>query len=263
MKIPKEKRKPLSTNPTTMILYSSPKVGKTTICAALENSLLLELEPNGANFVEARVLQINKPKELNEAIELIKNSTELVCDYLVIDTITKWDEWSEIIGTYNYMKKPQGKKFNRVDDKMDGTIIPHTDVRFESVHDLGSGYGYKHSREAMVDWYDRIVELTTLGKVKYIIFISHIKDKFIETKSGDIIESSDLNLTGKVKSIYCSRVDAVAHLYRKGNQAFLNFSNEHKVISGGRCTHLNGEILISEKQEDNTIKTFWDKIYIK
>lgn len=263
MEIPTERRKPLSVNPSTMIIYSAPKVGKTTICAALENSLILEHEQGGANFVEARVMQINKPSELNAVFAQIAEAEGLVADYLILDTITRWDEWSEIVGTYNYMEKSQGKKFNRVDNSANAAKILHTDPRFESVHELGQGYGYKHSREAMVFWYDKAVELITLGKVKYIIFIAHIKDKFIESKSGETIESSDLNLTGKVKSIFCSRVDAVAHLYRKGNQAFLNFNNEHKVISGGRCPHLNEEILISEKQSDGSIKTFWNKIYLK
>lgn len=262
MELPKERRQPLGTNPLTLIIYSAPKTGKTVICAGLKDGLILELEPNGANFVEGRVLEINKPSEFIEALKLLKDSKEQVCEHLIIDTITKWDEWSEIVGTFNYMNKPQGQRFNRIDDIPNGTKILHTDARFESVHELGQGYGYKHSRDVMTTWYDEIVNLIPLGKVKYVIFISHIKDKLIESRKGDLIESSDLNLTGKVKSIYCSRVDAVGHLYRKGTQCFLNFDNEHKTISGGRCIHLNSEILISEKQKDGSIKTFWENVYL-
>jgi hypothetical protein len=85
----------------------------------------------------------------------------------------------------------------------------------------------------------------------------------VETKSGDTVETSDINLTGKVKSILSAKVDAIAYLERVDKQCFLNFDNEYKVVSGGRCNHLQGKILISEKQENGTIKTFWDSIYKK
>jgi len=51
-------------------------------------------------------------------------------------------------------------------------------------------------------------------------------------------------------------------LYRKGNQAIINFNNENSFTCGGRCSHLNGEVVISEKQEDNSVITFWDRIYL-
>jgi len=257
--LPTEKRKATDINPNIMIIYSQPKAGKTTICAQLDNSLIFELEPNGASYIEAKVLELNKPSEFDKALDLIENSEGKVCTYLIIDTVTQLDIWSEIKGTYEYMQKPQGKKFNKEGDK----IIYHTDVRFETVHNLGQGYGYAFSRNVMTDWYDRFNNLINLEKVDHIILLCHIKDKMIETKAGELVEVSTLNLTGKVKSIYCSKADAIGNFYRKGKQGFLNFNNEHKVISGGRCTHLDKEILISEKQEDGSIKTYWDKIYLK
>ncbi len=263
LELPKEKRKPIDINPNIMIIYSTPKAGKTTICAQLEDSLVLELEPNGANFVEVKVLEINTPREFDNALDLIEKSETKVCTYLIVDTVTQLDIWSEIKGTYQFMQKPQGKKWNREGDVPGGKAILHTDVRFESVHDLGQGHGYAHSRNVMTDWYDRLNTLVNLGKVDHVIMLCHIKDKMIETSKGEVVEVSTLNLTGKVKSIYCSKADAVANFYRKGKQGFLNFDNEHKVISGGRCSHLNKEILISEKQEDDSIKTYWDKVFIK
>lgn len=254
MDLPTKKRDIKSVNPNTLLIYAPPKMGKTTIVSQLENSLLIELEKGGADFVSGCILDIEKPSEFNMALIEIEKAGKPY-DYLIIDTLTKLDEYSEIVGTYNFMNKSQGKKFNR---DSDGKIILHTDNRFESVHELGNGAGYQHSRSQMIDWYDKIVPLA-----KHVIFIAHIKDKFVESKTGDTVESSEINLTGKVKSIITSRVDAVGFLRRKGKQAFLNFDNEHKVISGGRCPHLQGEILISEKQEDGSIKTFWENIYKK
>lgn len=254
MELPLLKRAPISQNPHTMLIYSPPKVGKTTIVAQLENSLLVEHEPHGGDFVEANIIEINKPSELLELFKTIESSNKPY-KYIIIDTITKWDEWSEIIGTYEYMDKPQGKKFNKTSD---GKSLHHMSKKFETVHEIPNGFGYRYSRQVMIDWFDRITLLAD-----HIIFLAHIKDKLIESKkSGDTVESIDINLTGKVKSIYTSRVDAVGHLYRKGNKAIINFNNENSFTCGGRCKHLNEEVVISEKLEDGTIKTFWEKIYI-
>jgi len=256
-------REPKFKNPRIQLIYSVPKAGKTNIVSHLENHLILELEPGGADYITGRIQDINKPSEFNEILEAIKNSPEKVCDYLIIDTITRLDEWSEIVGTYNYMKKPQGKKFNRIGETDTGQPINHTDARFETVHTLGQGYGYQYSREVMTSWYDKLLELIALEKVTYIILLAHVKDKLIESRNGDSIESIDINLTGKVKSIYTSRVDAVGHYYRDKNKGHISYNNEYKVVCGGRCPHLNGNILISEKQTDNSIKTFWENIYLK
>lgn len=260
MEIPNTPREPKNKNPNVMLIYSVPKAGKTTIVSQLSNSLLLELEPGGADYISGRIMEINNPKEMEETFQLLEKSPSLVADYLIIDTISKWDEQSEIVGTYKYMNKPQGKKFNR--DEKDQPIR-HTDPRFETVHELPNGNGYQHSRTVMTDWYDRILNLIPTGKVKHIILLAHIRDKQIETKRGDIVDAIDINLTGKVKSIYASRVDAVGFFYRKDKQGILNFNNDYKVVCGGRCAHLDGEIVISEKLENGTIKTYWDKIYLK
>ncbi len=263
MELVNEIRKQKFTNPRVQILYSVPKAGKTSIVSHLENHLILELEPGGADYVTGRVQEINRPTEFNEILDLIKKSETKVCDYLIIDTITKLDEWSEIVGTYNYMSKPQGKKFNRVGEIETGAKILHTDSRFETVHQLGQGFGYQHSRQVMTDWYDKLMELIALEKVEYIILLAHVKDKLIESRNGDSVESIDINLTGKVKSIYSSRVDAVGHFYREDGKGYISYNNEYKVVCGGRCPHLDGSILVSEKLADKSIKVDWSKIYLK
>lgn len=262
MELVKEVREPKAVNPNITLIYSSPKAGKTTIASLLPNSLILELEPNGADFISGRIQEIERPSQFEEVINLIRNSAEKVCDFLIVDTLTKLDEWSEIVGTYTYMDKLQGKKFNREGEIPNGKKILHTDRRFETVHELPNGNGYQHSRSTMTNWYDSLSTLIQLGKVKHIILLAHIKDKLIESKRGDVVEAIDINLTGKVKSIIASRVDAIGHFYRDGNKGILTFDNEYKVVCGGRCKHLNGEFVISEKLPDGTIKSYWNRIFI-
>ena len=256
-------RKPLSQNPKIQIIYSVPKAGKTTVVSLLPNHLIAELETNGAGYVEGRIQDISKPSEFDEFLIAIKNSKDKVADYLIVDTISKLDEWSEIVGTYNYMKKPQGRTFNREEGKPDGRVILHTDPRFETVHELGQGYGYQHSRTAMTEWYDKLIELINLGKIEYIILLAHVRDKMIETKNGDTVEHIEINLTGKVKSIYSSRVDAVGHLKRIDNKCYISYGGDEKIVAGGRCAHLTGEILVSERTSEGKIISHWNNIYLK
>ena len=112
MQLPTTARAVKSKSPGTLLIYGSPKSGKTTIAAQLKDSLLLELESNGADFVAGTILEIDKPSQLQEAFDAI-NTANNPYKYVIIDTITQLDMWSEIIGTYNYMNKSQVNKFNR------------------------------------------------------------------------------------------------------------------------------------------------------
>jgi len=254
--LPTVKRPPVAIDPNTLLIYGSPKSGKTSLVAQLPNSLLVELEPGGADFVEANVIQANNPPEFEKICKAIIDAG-CPYDYVIFDTITRLDEYSEFVGTYNYMSKSMGSRFN----VKPGTIEKYKmgDPKFETVHEMPNGNGYKFSREQMDKWYDLMSKTA-----KHVILLAHIKDKFIEAKkSGDTVEAADINLTGKVKTNYCSRVDAVGHFFRRGSEGIINFNNENSIACGGRCTHLDGEIVISQKNEDKSITTYWDKIYLK
>jgi len=254
--LPTTKRIAPAINPGVIIIYGSPKSGKTSICAGLENALIIELEPNGADYVDAMVVEANNPPEFEKTLKAIIDGG-CPYDYVIVDSVSQLDRWAEIVGTLNYMGKSQGARFN----VKPGTIEKYrpSDPKFETVHELGNGVGFAHSRAQMLKWYDMIAKCA-----KHVVLIAHIKDKFIESKkSGDTVEASDIDLTGKVKTIYCSKADAVGHFSRRGNEGIINFNNENSIACGGRCTHLDGEIVISQKNENKTITTFWDRIYLK
>ena len=63
---------------------------------------------------KANVVEINNPKQLLELFDAIEKNGKPY-KYLIVDTITKWDEWSEIVGTLDYQKKSQGKKCKAAD----------------------------------------------------------------------------------------------------------------------------------------------------
>ena len=250
-------------SPKTMIVYDPPKIGKTSLAAKftteftkIGKSLLVSVEMNGTSYNDAVKLDITTAKQLRELVQQLVDTQQY--DYVIYDTLTKIDEWSEIGGTFNYMKKPQGKKFNR---RTDGSYARHTDVDFETVHDIAQGFGYKHSREWFLDFF----ELMCLSAKKGVIFTCHVKDKYIGTATAndEFITTKELNLTGKLANIVPSRVDAIGKLTRDTkNNVFINFeSGNDLLVSGGRCEHLEGEMLLSE-HKDNKLITYWDKIYI-
>jgi hypothetical protein len=53
-------------------------------------------------------------------------------------------------------------------------------------------------------------------------------------------------------------------LYRKNDgENYLTFKSSDDVICGARPQHLsNKEFLISKKEENNVLKTFWNEIFI-
>lgn len=75
--------------------------------------------------------------------------------------------------------------------------------------------------------------------------------------------ASEIDLSGKNKSIVSAEADAIGYVYRVNNQNYISFATRDEVICGARPEHLRGQnVLISELQETGELKTFWDKIYI-
>lgn len=268
IQLPTEPRKIKSILPKTMLIYSAPKVGKTAIVSQLKNSLILEFEKNGADYIEGNIMEVYEPfiwdKESKKIIPIINLITDEIkakgkpYKYLIIDTLTKLDEWSEIYGTYIYMDKSIGKSFNRENGISGGKKIYHTDEHFETVHEMPNGYGYQYSRKVLTDmWFEKLSDCA-----EHVIFLAHLKDKFIGDNDGTRVTVNEINLTGQTKNIIASRVSAIAQLKAKKNQRILVFEPGNNIEAGSRCSHLQGEIVISEKKGDGTIETYWDKVFI-
>lgn len=259
MEFSKEKRKATRVNPQSMMIYSAPKVGKTTITVQLENSGIVELEETGVDYVDACVAaNIISGSVLQRAAEFDKVLDALIeqqpYEYVIFDTVTRLDEWSEYVGTIRYMQSNQGKNFNR--DK-NGNPYPSNSPQFKTVIDELGQYGYRWSRDVMSEWFNKM-----LASAPHVILLAHIKDVYIAAKSGDQVQALDIDLTGKVKTNYSQKVDSLAYFFRKGDEGFLSFKTKDVKFSGSRATHLKGNIKISEKNDDDSITTFWENVFI-
>lgn len=255
-------------NPNTrdLVIVSNPKTGKGTILGDFTtkyNALVFDLEKGGYDYITAKKISIYPTQETSiiEAYEnyikyrnlLFKNKGKY--DYLIIDGISDLDMLSEIGGTQLYMNSIIGKNFNR--DKDNGSIIEYGSSKYRSVLDLADGAGYRYTREWFLTQYEIFRQISP-----YRIYAAHIVDKMIKENGKDEVSGSEIALTGKLKTIFASKVTSLAKLIADDNKRYLNFEvMNDSIIAGSRNPVLKDKILISEKQKDGSIKTFWENIY--
>ncbi len=254
-------------DPVDIIIYSQPKLGKTTIVSALTRQLkgraaVLNLEKGGTDYLEGYFLNCfqNTSDTYDEGFKRYKDYLKYLkenigkVDYLIVDNLSVMDEWADIAGTYYYMKTTAGKKFNR---DAAGKLITHKDTEWKSVTTLGDGVGWRFPREWFMGQIQEIMNL-----VPYRIWIVHIKDKFIkDMDSQETIVGSEMNLTGKIKNMLAARVSTIAKLVSDKDKRYLSFENlNDSTIAGSRAPHLTGRILISDKI-DGEIVTYWENVY--
>jgi len=225
--LPSEKIAVTNRNPRTTIIYSQPKMGKTTLIAELPDCLLIDLE-SGSDFVEALKVKVSSLKELYKVGEQIKAKGKPY-KYVAIDTITALEQWCEETAKSMYMNTPMGKNF-----------------KGESVLTLPNGAGYLYLRLAFKKWLDYCGTLA-----EHIILVGHLKDKMIN-KDGKEVAAKDLALTGQIRTITCANADAVGFLYRDKDELRINFQAKEELVCGSRCEHLKGQDFVFA----------WDKIYI-
>ena len=252
--LPKQKVKAAFISPRNLIIFSKPRVGKTSLYADLENCLILDLE-DGSDFVDAIKL---KAKSVDEITAIGKAILEAgrPYSYIVVDTVTALEEMCIPYAEVLYSRKAVGKSWFKRNGE--GKLTEDSGkVQYGNILNLPNGAGYAYLREAVT----RVIEyIKTLAP--RIILSGHIRDVQLE-KAGAEFTSSDLDLTGKIKRIVCSQSDAIGYLYRKGNANILSFATANDAVAcGARPEHLrNAEVIVSE-MIDGKLVTHWDKIYI-
>lgn len=236
-----------------MVVFGRPKTGKTTILSELDDCLIIDLE-GGSDFVSA--LKVDILKESKEAGEkplitlnkLIKKIAEAnkekggyIYDKIALDTATALEEMVLPLAAKMYKETPMGRNWTGTD-----------------VTTLPNGAGYKYSRDAYAEVIGKIGALTNT-----LIISGHSKDKLID-REGEEMEERGLDLTGKLSGIVCSKVDAVAYIYRDENKTMLNFQTSESLLVGSRCKHLEGKkITVAESDEAGNLKVDWSEIFIQ
>jgi len=213
------------TNPKLMLLYGPPKVGKTTALSQLEQCLILDCE-DGSDYITALKLKINSFEELREACKAVRDA-KCPYKYVAVDTITRVEDWCEKYATALYKQSVIGKSFTG-----------------QTVLELPQGSGYFWLRRA----FDEVMMMLH-NLAPHVILVGHLREKFIggkDAKVDSVVSSKDLDLTGKIKQIACSRSDAIGYIYRNHEDGFklwISFESNEQVNCGSRCGHLKGRKL--------------------
>lgn len=254
--LPTELSEP-TVNMESCILYGLPKCGKTTLLAQLPNCLIIDTE-NGSNKISGLIKKIPEDKGPVSRMKWLEDFADYLIakgrpyDYVALDTLSEVDEWSEWSGTFRYMNSIQGKKFNRKEDEV--TLLKPDDPEYQSVHDIGQGYGYKWSRKDM----ERIIDKYKNVAKKCVFFVCHVEEKFMgggDNRIGKLKEEvapKQLALTGKVKDILPRKVDAIGYVYNDEGVIKINFTGSEERVGGNRCAHLQGYNGVAD----------WNKIFI-
>jgi hypothetical protein len=131
------------------------------------------------------------------------------------------------------------------------------DPEWKSVLSLPEGAGYMHTRS----WFLQQIEFFRQIS-PYRIYAAHVADKYVKDNGKEEVVGSEISLTGKLKTIFASKVTALCKLVAEGNERYLNFDVlNDSIIAGSRSPKLKGRILISKKDKHDNLETFWDKIY--
>jgi hypothetical protein len=265
--LPDEISKVVLTAPRDLVVLGIPKSGKGTILGNFTekyNAIVLDLEKGGYEYIPARKLSTYTEQSTTrwESFQNYIKYRNLLLDnkgkydYLIIDGLSDLDDLSDLGGTLTYMNGVIGKKFNREGNMENGRKFTPIDSEFKSVLTLPEGAGYMHTRS----WFLQQVEIFR-QIAPYRIWAAHLADKYIKDNGKEEVIGAEIALTGKLKTIFASRVTALAKLVVEGNERWLNFDVQNDSIVAGRAPQLKGRILISKQDKEGKTETYWEQIY--
>jgi len=251
IELPKQKEKANRVNPKTMVIFSQPKMGKSTVVAGLDNCLIIDLE-KGTDFIDALKYDVVRTAEkegklpiviLKLLIDKIKEENNInkgyVYKYIAIDTVTALEDIVLPLANKMYRDTPMGRNWVG-----------------EDVTTLPNGAGYRFTRNALSTVLTELQEICDT-----LIILGHTKDKMIQ-KEGKEMNERGLDLTGKMASIVCSQVDAIGYLYRDENDTIINFQASESLLCGARSEHLKGAEITVATSDETGLKIDWSQVFI-
>ena len=209
MALKKVKRKAVSNNPKTMLLYGAPKVGKTTALSKLDDCLIIDTE-GGANMIEGYVESVKDRAELITLLKEAQDGHEF--KYVAIDTIDRVATWA------------------------DKAVCEEEGV--SAVQDLPFGKGFGLVREKVLNTIHFLKEI-----FPHVIIIGHRKWARAIVDGKAIVEPESLDLTGKLKNMLMADCDAIGYVYRdeEKKKLMVSFQANEALEAGSRSPHLRGK----------------------
>ena len=123
MVLPKNKTKASRIDPKTMVIFSQPKMGKSTVVAGLDNCLMIDLE-KGTDFLDALKYDVIREAETQEKLPILilkqlinaireenKKQGKYVYKYIAIDTVTALEDVVLPLANKMYRDTPMGRNW--------------------------------------------------------------------------------------------------------------------------------------------------------
>lgn len=253
--LPTSKSKAKTKSPRNLIIFSRPKIGKSSLCAELDNWLHLDLE-QGVDFLEVMSVTAKSYEDILAIGKEVKASSHKY-NGVIIDTVTALEEMALALAEKNYANTPMGKDWFKADanGKLDKTSGK---AKYKTITGLPNGQGYGFLRTAV----DQLVTFIQSWAPRTIM-LGHVKLVSV-LKDGAEFSASEIDLTGKISRMLAQDSDGIGYLYRgKNNQNILSFKTTDETVCGTRSAHLrNQEIVISEFNDKGEFITHWDKVFI-
>lgn len=238
IELPKNKIPAETQDPKNLIIFSKPKIGKSTALANLPNCLCVDLEGGGYDYIDAMKVKISSVKELRELCKAIIDAGKPY-KFIALDTISRLEDMVKPLALKLYLDTPAGSKFTG-DDVLDAAM----------------GAGYQYIRKAMEMCIDMVAKCAP-----NIILVCHSKDAAIGISD---LTTRQIDLLGKSGRILASKSDGIGFMSRdEHSNTILSFNtNDTSIEAGARPIHLrNKEIVLGEMLENGTIEYHWERIF--
>lgn len=212
MQLPTERTPATRKSPRLLTLFGQSKVGKTTTLATLDNCLIIDTE-QGTEMVEAMKVSANSLQDVMATIKALRES-ETKYDYIAVDTLDNIVNWME-----EFVCQSEGVK---------------------TIGDLDFGKGYAIVRDNVMKIITQLKPLASKG----LILIGHRKKTLIANETDIKVNTSSLDLSGKLKNFIMADSDAIGYVFRDGEGALkVSFIADDETEAGARCPHLRGQVI--------------------
>lgn len=250
IQLPTERRKVDEVRPNLVVLFGKPKSGKSTIMAAIDNNLIVDLE-NGYKALSVMSINATSVKDLREIVTAVKEKNAEVggyfYKYITIDNASRLEEMCLPYAKELYRQTSMGKNFGyKVDPKTgEKKEDPSADVRT-----LPNGSGYMYTRMAINNILKAFKPLA-----ETLILVAHVKEKQINVQGQELSEMS-VDLAGKTGDIICGEADAIGLIYRKENSTYITFKGGDGTLKESRIPSWRGrefEVITSDEENNLTV----------
>ena len=225
--------------PKILVLYSLPKVGKTSVLTELAQKtdcLILDTE-GGTKTYDTVAVDIRSAQGIKDVVDSIKAEGSkryaagmrgdgvFPYKFLALDTLDKFEDFAEVAATEAYKAGP----FNKM-GKGD------FDTKYTTILELPNGAGYYYLRSQVMDTISLLA-----GVCQYLILVVHVKEKILLDKNNMEVKVNDISLTGKLASMVCAEADGIGYMYRSKNELRISFQTYDGAIMGARQAYLAGK----------------------